>query len=84
MCAKPNMCVAFRARVEGTARTFQSFHILEECDVGMRPRWLFVTAHPHVQQSQTLFTSVFIKEDAAPLRGQSHAELHQHPDEDTN
>lgn len=78
------MFVAFRAQAEGIAMIFKSCHILEECDVGMGPQWLFVTAHPHVQQSQTLFRSIFIKEDAAPLWGQSHAELHQHPDEDAN
>lgn len=49
------MFVAFRAQAEGIAMIFKSCHILEECDVGMGPQWLFVTAHPHVQQSQTLF-----------------------------
>lgn len=63
---------------------FLSFHILEACNVGMGPQWLFVIAHPHVQQSEALFTSIFIKEKASPLWGQPHAETHQHPDEDAN
>lgn len=70
-------------QAEGIAMIFQSFHILEACEVGLGPHWLFVTAHPHVQQSQMLFTSIFIKEDAAPW-GQSHAELQQHPNQDAN
>lgn len=60
------------------------FHFSETCEVGMGPQWQFVISHPHVGQSQMLFTSVFIKEDAAPPWGQAHTELHQHPDEDAN
>lgn len=48
------MSVAFRAQAEGIAMICQSFHILEECDFGMRPQWLFVTTHPHVQQSKRM------------------------------